>query len=122
MPNYIVDTYAWIEYLGKNEKYAPYFSGTNLKTPSIVLAELARILYRRGIGEKMIELILNGIIDRSEILDLDAAHAAKGGKIADLERIPLADAIIYSYADAENVVLTGDGHFSGKVHVQLVKA
>ncbi|MEM2180081.1 MAG: PIN domain-containing protein [Nitrososphaeria archaeon] len=47
MKNYIVDTYAWISYFEGNEKFRTLIEESELQTPSIVIAEISRILKRK---------------------------------------------------------------------------
>ncbi|HII54206.1 hypothetical protein COT30_04125 [Candidatus Micrarchaeota archaeon CG08_land_8_20_14_0_20_49_17] len=118
---FVVDTYAWLEYLGGNVSYKQLMDETPLKTPIIVLAELSRVFRRRGVKEADAQRMIENISGRSVILPLDSVHAVGGGALAENEKLALVDAIIYSYASNDEKLLTGDEHFRGKKNVLLVK-
>ena len=72
-------------------------------------------------GETEAKKMLDYVCRHSVILPLDFAQAEKGGRLAETERLALADAIIYSYSTNEENLLTGDDHFKSKKNVCFVK-
>lgn len=120
MQSVIVDTYAWMEYFDGNAAYKDLIERSNLKTPSLVLSEISRALSRRKVSASQTRTFIDFVFRRSVILPLEGEQAVTGGALAESERIPLADAIIYSYASEHEPLLTGDEHFRGKKHVLLV--
>ena len=54
MKTYIVDTYAWIAYFEGNKKFLSEIEQNILETPSIVLAELSKVLLVKKFDGKII--------------------------------------------------------------------
>ena len=120
MRSYIVDTYAWISYFEGRKEFKDAIEENELYTPSIVLAEVSRILTRKKVPrEKGVE-ILSFIKERSLILSLDATNAVEAGETAEREGLHLIDGIIYSYVDENTRLLTGDEHFKDKPFVDFI--
>ena len=122
MKSYIVDTYAWISYLEGKKHFKEAIEENELYTPSIVLAEISKILKRKKVPKSRSTKILNFIKERSLILSLDETNAVVAGEIAEKERLHLIDGIVYSYVDEQNRLLTGDKHFKNKPYVDLIEA
>jgi len=121
MKTYIVDTYAWVAYFEGKEKFKTAIEENELYTPSIVLAEISRILAKKKVPREKSEKILGFIKKRSLILSLDEANAVEGGKIAEKEDLYLIDGIIYSYVNENMQLLTGDKHFKNKLYVDFIE-
>jgi len=121
MRTYIVDTYAWIAYFDKGGKIKEVIEKNYLETPSIVLAELSRVLARRKTNEALAQKTIDFVLKRSVILPLVAQNAVRAGKVAEKEGLNLADAIIYSYVTEGKTLLSGDEHFRGKPNVEFLK-
>ncbi|MCX6767981.1 MAG: PIN domain-containing protein [Candidatus Micrarchaeota archaeon] len=123
MKKYIADTYAWIAYFEKNEAYRGIIEETEnrFKTPAVVFAELARIFLRKRLGEKEVKELLEFVRDRSIVMQIGYAEAARAGQVAWKEKMPLVDSLIYAHASPEEPVLTGDEHFKNKPNVEFVK-
>ena len=121
MTSYIVDTNAWIAYFEEFEAFKAPIEKNPLKTPAFVLAEFVKIMRQKGIAERKIDEAIEIILNRSVILPLDAEHALSAAKLAAREKLHLADAIIYSYASADEPVLTGDADFDGKPLARVIK-
>ncbi len=121
MRSYVVDTYAWISYFEGNVKFREEVENNELSTPSIVLAEISRILERKRVPREKSTRILAFIKDNSLILSLDATNAAEAGKVAEKEGLYLIDGIIYSYVDEQTHLLTGDKHFKDKPLANLIE-
>jgi predicted nucleic acid-binding protein len=122
MKSYIVDTYAWISYFEGKEHFKEAIEENELYTPSIVLAEISRILKRKKVPKSRSTRILNFIKERSLILSLDETNAVVAGETAEKERLYLIDGIVYSYVDEHTHLLTGDKHFKNKPYVNLIEA
>jgi len=122
MKSYIVDTYAWISYFEGKKEFKEPIEENELYTPSIVLAEVSRILRRKKVPKTRSTRILKFIKERSLILSLDETNAIEAGEIAEKEGLYLIDGIIYSYVDEHTRLLTGDKHFKGKPFVDLIEA
>lgn len=118
---FVVDTWAWIAYFDKNPSYRQLIEESMLKTPTVVVAELSRILERRKASESAVSQIFSFVEKRSEIMPLDAEKARTGGKLAEKEELDFADALIYNYASQDQLLLTGDEHFRGKKNALLIK-
>ncbi|MBC7090552.1 MAG: PIN domain-containing protein [Nitrososphaeria archaeon] len=121
MKSYIVDTYAWISYFEGKTEFKTLIEESELYTPSIVYAEISRILKRKKVPETKRRKILDYIKERSLTLNLDEEQAIKAGEIAEKEELHLIDAIIYSYTDNKTHLLTGNKHFKGKQNIELIE-
>jgi len=121
MKSYIVDTYAWIAYFEGRKRFKEAIEENELYTPSIVLAEISRILKRKRVPRDKRMKILEFIKERSLILSLDENNAVKAGETAEKEELYLIDGIIYSYVDEHTYLLTGDRHFKNKSFVILIE-
>ncbi len=116
----LFDTYAWIEYFRgskEGESVREYIeSGTEILTPTIVLAELSD-KYRRTGKEEQWEENRREIVElRSQIVTLSPDSADKAGAVKSEMRenygdYPLADGMIMSIVKEKQCkVLTGDKH------------
>lgn len=130
----VFDTYAWIEYFigsEKGRKVREFLIKEDGKTPSIVLAEIARKYLREGFKKGEIRKRLEFIAARTEIINIDVRismkaaelylrlldHAKKGG----LRTPSLADALIYAMALLSGErLLTGDKLFKGLTKVEYI--
>jgi len=121
MKTYIVDTYAWVAYFEGKKEFKSAIEENELYTPSIVLAEISRILARKKVQKEKSDKILGFIKKRSLILNLDETNAVEGGNIAEKEDFYLIDGIIYSYVNENTRLLTGDKHFKNKPYVDFIK-
>jgi predicted nucleic acid-binding protein len=121
MRSYIVDTYAWVSYFEGKKEFRGAIEESELYTPSIVLAEFSRILARKDVPKSKRDRVLGFIIERSLILSLDENNAVKAGELAEKERLHLIDGIIYSYANEDMWVLTGDRHFKNRPFVNFIE-
>jgi len=122
---YIIDAYAWIEYFRgskSGEEAKHYIEDEDSATPTIVVAELSRKLFKeikRGVETvegRRAKLEFVGTI--TEIVGLSRDIAELSGEI-DIERKDkvknwgLADSIILATARKSNAkVVTGDRHFA----------
>jgi predicted nucleic acid-binding protein len=133
MNSYVIDTYAWVEYLlgsrvGRTAK--EFIEAGDSSTPSVVLAELARWYLReieagRRTNNEMREH-LEYVGNITSIVPLDAILARESGELDFLMKKrargwPLADSIIYATAKARDAkVVTGDPHFKGLEEVEFL--
>jgi predicted nucleic acid-binding protein len=122
--NYVIDTYAWIEYLLGSKagaKARTCIEGGRSVTPSIVLSELRR-WYLKEIeagrrSEREMQMHFAYIDSITEIAPLDATLALQAGETDFMmkKRIkdwPLADSIIYATAKSRAAkIVSGDPHF-----------
>ena len=122
--NYIIDTYAWIEYFKASEmgKAAKEFIESEQSvTPTIVVSEISRKLRKDiEVGNETIEgrlRRLEFIRATSRIVDLDFEIAVEAGGISEELKVEakgwgLADSIVLCIARSlKGKVVTGDEHF-----------
>jgi len=119
MVKFIVDSSAWIEYLGgtpKGSKLQKYFDGGELFTTGVCVAEVVAKVLREGLSA---EIALDAIRSLSKIIPVDYALGSDGGKLyvslrSSRPKIALADALSVSAARRLSAkVLTFDKDFSG---------
>ena len=122
MKSYIVDTYAWISYFEGRKEFKETIENNDLYTPSIVLAEVSRVIKRKKVPTGKSTKILEFIKESGLILSLDETNAVEAGETAEKERLYLIDGIVYSYVDEHTHLLTGDKHFKNKPFVDLIEA
>lgn len=123
----VVDTYAWVElFLGreKGQKVNSLLKeAEEVRTPDIVLAEIARKYDRENIEAEKVKSRLQSINEASLVTPVDNDVALKCGRAfvdlqakAKQERLEdpsLFDAIVLATARVySSMVLTGDQHFA----------
>ncbi|MFZ2455185.1 MAG: type II toxin-antitoxin system VapC family toxin [Candidatus Altiarchaeia archaeon] len=134
MERYVIDTYAWIEYIrGTPEglKAKEYIENKENITPTIVVLEYEKYLLKR-LKEKT-DTLKNYEAKReyvrsiSTIVNLDYALSISAAKL-DLEMKEkiknwgMADSIVLATARSLNAkVVTGDEHFRGLKDAVLIK-
>jgi len=115
--NYIIDTYAWIEYfkasqMGKTAK--EYIESDHSATPTIVISEISRKLRKDvELGNETREgrlQRLEFIRATSRIVDLDFEIAADAGKINEDLKVEAK-----GWGLADSIVLCTARNLSGKV-------
>ncbi|BDC18860.1 PIN domain-containing protein [Acidianus sp. HS-5] len=130
-----MDSYAWIElFLGseKGKKVKELLSSASeIITPDIVLAEIARKYIREGFGEKEVKERLKFIEENSIIMCLDSEISIEGGK-AYLElntksqregknKPALTDSILLAISrKCSAKIITGDKIFEGMREVIMI--
>jgi predicted nucleic acid-binding protein len=132
--NFIIDTYAWIEYFKASEMGATakeYIESESAVTPTIVVAEISRKLLKDiELGNETPEGRLHRvefIRSTSRIVDLDFETAVEAGEINEKLKMQaigwgLADSIILCIAKSLNgKVVTGDEHFRKLNEVIFIK-
>jgi predicted nucleic acid-binding protein len=132
--NYIIDTYAWIEYFKASEMgevAKEFIENEHSVTPTIVVSEISRKLKKDiDLGNETREgrlRRLEFIRSTSRIVDLDFEIALEAGEIS--EDLPaeakgwgLADSIVLCTARSlKGKVITGDEHFRRLDNVVFVK-
>ena len=132
--NYIIDTYAWIEYFKASEMgeaAKAYIESERSVTPIIVIAEISRKLIKDiALGNETHEgrlKRLEFIRATSKILELDFEAAVEAGEINEELRDQakgwgLADSIVLCIARSlSGKVVTGDEHFRELNDVIFIK-
>jgi predicted nucleic acid-binding protein len=132
--NYIIDTYAWIEYFKASEmgKAAKEFIESEYSvTPTVVVSEISRKLRKDiELGNETREgriRRLEFIRATSRIVDLDFEIAVEAGGINEDLKVEaknwgLADSIVLCTARSlKGKVVTGDEHFRRLNNVVFVK-
>lgn len=124
----IVDSFAWIEFLGGTPLEEPVREALEdadaIVSPDIVLAEVAARLARDGLGRQAAAQRLRGIATLSQIVPISVEIAVgvqpasrdlvENARTWGLDRPGLADAIILSTGRVlAGKILTGDPHFRG---------
>ena len=134
MGRYVIDTYAWIEYIrGTPEglKAKEFIEGKETVTPTIVILEFEKYLLKRlrekSDSLKNYESKREYVRSISTIVNLDYALSLSAAKL-DLdmkEKIKnwgMADSIVLATARSLNAkVVTGDEHFRGLAEAVMIK-
>lgn len=124
--DYLIDSYAWVEYyLGseKGAKIKDIIETKNIATSILAIAELSDKFARENNDFNPLFQFINS---RSEILPLTVKVALNSGKFKSemrkrFEQFSLVDAIIYLTAKLNNSkLLTGDVHFKGLKDVEFI--
>ncbi|MBI2452027.1 PIN domain-containing protein [Candidatus Pacearchaeota archaeon] len=114
---YVIDSYAWVEYFRGSEKGAKakeFIESGKAATSSVTIAELSEKYERES---KEFEEDFNFIILQTKIVNLDMGLARKSGKInfenkKIIKNWGMADSIILAAANLFGArVVTGDEHF-----------
>jgi predicted nucleic acid-binding protein len=132
--NYVIDTYAWIEYfkaseMGKAAK--KYIESEHAVTPTIVVSEISRKLTKDiALGNETPHgrlQRLEFIRSASRIVELDFETAVEAGEISEelkdrAKGWGLADSIVFCIARSlSGKVVTGDEHFRELNDVVFIK-
>jgi len=128
MTRYVIDAYAWVEYLGgtkPGEKVRVILHGTNeVYTSAVTVAELTSKARRKGMN---VDTALEAISTLSKIIGVDfdlaraagASHARMRKKIMDFG---LADSFVLESArKIKGKIVTGDEHFRNVEGVVFIK-
>ena len=132
--NYIIDTFAWIEYFKASEmggSAKEFIESDHSVTPTIVVSEISRKLKKDiEVGNETREgrlRRLEFIRSTSRIVDLDFEIALEAGEVsedlkAEVNGWGLADSIILCTAKSlKGKVVTGDEHFRHLDNVIFIK-
>ena len=129
MTKFVIDSYAWIEYLAgtKSGLSAKKIIETNdnvILTTSIVLAEVVSKIKREGLDAERAYQIISSL---SKVLAIGTTNAREAGILhAETKRkikdFGLADAFTLAVAREQKArVLTGDEHFRGFKEAMFMK-
>lgn len=127
--NYLLDTYAWIEYFigSRNGEIVEELIKTeDVSTSIISIAELSDKYYRDGLLKEWNKRF-HFIVNKSKILTLTLEIVKNcGSRKWNLRKgdktIGLADAIIYETAIQNNLkIVTGDLHFENLKNILFLK-
>lgn len=119
----VVDSSGWLEYFadGRNaDFFAPAIEATaRLVVPTLSLYEVfKRIVQQRGEGAALQAVAL---MQRGEVVDLDAGIALGAAKLSLELKLPLADSVMLATARAHGAILwTQDEDFEGEAGVRYV--
>lgn len=121
----MVDSSGWIEYFadGPNADFfeAAIEDASALVVPSISIYEVFKRLLAEPNGEGA-ALRVVAAMQRGEVVDLDAELALDAAKISRDMKLPMADSIILSTAQAHDAtVWTQDSDFEGITGVEYVE-
>ncbi|MEK6924026.1 MAG: PIN domain-containing protein [Candidatus Micrarchaeota archaeon] len=120
---YLLDSFAWLEYFGGNERYRAYVeSEVSLPlTASVSLTEVIRSLLRKGKSRRQVDAAVEFIASRSLIVPVDKLDAIRAGFLAEEKGLHFSDSLIYALAGSERRLVTGDSHFKGLENVEFVR-
>jgi len=121
MNKYVIDAYAWIEYLigseaGKTVGSVFTEEDSEIYTCAVTIAEVVSKTAREG---REAEIAYDILVSDSQVVDVDEGLSKEAGLLhaemrKTLEDFGLADAYVLATARRTNSkVLTGDPHFKG---------
>jgi predicted nucleic acid-binding protein len=110
----LVDSSGWIEFLADGplaDEYARVLEAGDLLVPSIVLYEVYKVI-RREVSEEA-ALLAVARMRQGTVVALDETAALEAADASLLHGLAMADAIVYSAAQAhEATLVTSDEHFA----------
>lgn len=117
----VIDSSAWIEYFtdGPNASFfaKPIQATEKLIVPTLTIFEVFKRVHRERGETEALEMAAHMM--QGTIVDLTAALALNAARISIEESLPMADAMIYATARANDATLwTQDIHFQGKPKVE----
>lgn len=129
MSKYVVDAWAWVEYLIGSERGSRVDkildeNGTEVYTCAITLAEVISKVAREGRDTQAAYAMLTG---NSQIINIDEELSLEAGQLhfemrKTLKDFGLADAYVLATARTlKSKVLTGDAHFKGLKEAVFIK-
>jgi predicted nucleic acid-binding protein len=127
--SYVVDGWAWIEYLigseyGSKVNEILENEGNEIYTCAVTLAEIVSKVAREG---KDVEVAYSLLLNNSQIIDADEELSRCAGELhAEMRRkqkdFSLADSYVLATArKLESKILTGDMHFKNLAEAILLK-
>jgi len=118
--SYVIDSSGWIEYFAGGKysdefgKYIEKANPGNCYTPTIVVYEVYKKIYR-DIGEEEALKAVAYIKYSTNMVDITEDIAISSAEYSIQEKLPMADALIYTVSrKCNSILVTGDGHFKGK--------
>jgi predicted nucleic acid-binding protein len=134
MTSYVIDTFAWVEYLigsKPGKAAAKFIEGGDASTPSIVLAELTKWYLGEVEAGRRTDVEMRQHLDfvssTTTTAALDGDLARESGELDFLMKKqvkgwPLADSTIYATARSRGAKLvTRDPHFRGRSGVEFLQ-
>ena len=118
--DYVLDSFAWLEYFGGNGKFRDFVEVEKTFTASTSLTEIVRALIRKGKSGTDIQKHIEYIRKKSTVIPIGIEEAVSAGFLAEHERLLFSDALIYALASENRKLVTGDAHFRGKRNVEFV--
>lgn len=129
MDKYVVDAYAWIEYLigseaGEKVRAVLEGEGGEVYTCAVTVAEVISKTAREG---RNFEAAFDIIVSNSDVVDVDEDISREAGVLhAEMRKTErdfgLADAyVLVTARKIKSKVLTGDPHFKGIKEAILIK-
>lgn len=110
----LVDSSGWIEFFADGplaDEYARVLEAGDLLVPSIVLYEVYKVI-RREVSEEA-ALLAVARMRQGTVVALDETAALEAADASLLHGLAMADAIVYSAAQAhEATLVTSDEHFA----------
>ena len=112
----LVDSSGWLEYITADTKadlFAPYFeSESPLLVPTIVLYEVRKILLLKQ-RQTLADIFVSEALRRT-VIPFDENIALKAAFLSIQYQLAMADAVVYTTAEAYRVpLMTSDTHFTG---------
>lgn len=116
----VVDSSAWLEYLadGPNaDRFAePLQDTASLIVPSICLYEVFKVVFRQRGEDAALQAV--ALLHQGRVVDLDAPLALLAARNSLSFRLPMADSIILTTAQAHDATIwTQDDDFAGLPNV-----
>jgi predicted nucleic acid-binding protein len=117
----VVDSSAWLAYFA-GEKNAAFFSEAIEDTellivPVICVYEVFKVVLREKGEDEALQVI--AAMQQGTVVNLDSDLALEAAWVANEEKLPFADSVIYAVAKRhDGVVWTQDEHFAGKLNVR----
>ena len=129
MNSYVIDAWAWVEYLigsehGTKVKEILDDESNEIYTCALTLAEIVSKVARE---KKDVQTAYSLLLSNSQIIDADEELSKKAGELHAQMRqttkdFGLADAYILATAKKlKSKILTGDAHFNNLINVVLLK-
>ncbi len=129
MNSYVVDAWAWVEYLigserGTKVKEILENESNEIYTCAVTLAEIVSKVARE---EKDVEIAYSLLLSNSQIIDADEELSRNAGELhAEMRQIlkdfGLADSYVLATArKLKSIILTGDAHFNNLTNVVLLR-
>ena len=125
---YIIDSYAWIEYLNGSsigEKVMKILkSGDEIYSLNLIIAEVISIIKRKNSN---VDIAYQAITLNSKIAEISSEIAKEAGLFhaetkKKIKNFGLVDSLIYIVARKLNAkILTGDEHFRGFKEAVMIK-
>ncbi|MBI5553583.1 MAG: PIN domain-containing protein [Candidatus Diapherotrites archaeon] len=126
MSEYVIDAYAWIEYLegsSQGEIVRKILGNSTCFTSAVTLAEAISKAKRTNQDP---QIVMDAILLNSRILPVEETAAFRAGLIhaemkARNKSFGLADSFLLAQRTKKQKILTGDPHFSQTENVEMLK-